>query len=364
MADLAKDTGDEALFEASRALFNNIIRRRMYVTGAIGQTSVGEAFMGDFDLPNQTAYTETCANLSLALFARRMSLLEPDAVYADTVERVLYNSFISGISLDGKSFFYTNMQENDMQVRGRKYDEKVHNIFRPADLRVEVFDCSCCPPNVVRTVSSIQDFQYSKSADTVFMHQYIESDASFDGKKISVKTDYPYSDSVNVSYSGEDTVLALRIPGWCRSYKIVLNGKEIAPECVRGYAYVSVADGDKISLNFDMPVRFVESHPKVWEDAGRIAVTKGPIVYCLEGKDNSVPLREIRLDKNAEYKTVVEKELGVPVLDTTGYVRAWNDDDLYADEAEAFEEVAVRLIPYYAFANRGESDLVIWTLKK
>ena len=363
MADLAKETGDEALFEACEELFKNITRRRMYVTGAIGQTSVGEAFMGDFDLPNQTAYTETCANLSLALFARRMSLIDPKSVYADIAELVLYNSFISGVSLDGKSFFYTNMQENDSVVRGRKFDEK-HTVFRPADTRVEVFDCSCCPPNVVRIVSSIQDFQYSESGDTVFMHQYIGTNAKIGEKEISVKTEYPYDGNVDIKYSGKAGTLALRIPAWCKSYTLTVCGRSADAELRDGYAYVSVNDGDEIKLSFDMPIRFVEAHPRVWDDAGRIAVTRGPLVYCLEAKDNEVPLREIRLDRSAEYKSVTDGELGIPVLDTVGFVRQWNDEELYSDEARELVPVPVRLIPYFAFANRGATDMLIWTLKK
>lgn len=363
MADLAKETGDEALFEACEELFKNITRRRMYVTGAIGQTSVGEAFMGDFDLPNQTAYTETCANLSLALFARRMSLIDPKSVYADIAELVLYNSFISGVSLDGKSFFYTNMQENDSVVRGRKFDEK-HTVFRPADTRVEVFDCSCCPPNVVRIVSSVQDFQYSESGDTVFMHQYIGTNAKIGEKEISVKTEYPYDGNVDIKYSGKAGTLALRIPAWCKSYTLTVCGRSADAELRDGYAYVSVNDGDEIKLSFDMPIRFVEAHPRVWDDAGRIAVTRGPLVYCLEAKDNEVPLREIRLDRSAEYKSVIDGELGIPVLDTVGFVRKWNDEELYSDEARELVPVPVRLIPYFAFANRGATDMLIWTLKK
>ena len=333
----------------------------MYVTGAIGQNPVGEAFSEDFDLPNQTAYAETCANLSLALFARRMSLIEPNSVYADIAEKVLFNSFISGISLDGKSFFYSNMQENDLQVRRRIYGTK-HKIFCPADVRVEVFETSCCPPNVVRTVSSIQDFAYSADSDTVYVHQYIESTARHDEKTINVKTDYPFDGTVNISYEGKEGVLALRIPGWCKNFTVSKNGETIKPDIDLGYAYIKMKSGDSIDLILDMPIRFLEANPKIWVDAGRVALTRGPIVYCMEGVDNPYPLSDIRLDGNSEYKNVFCEEIGYPVLDTMGYIRIWDKKALYDDEASV-KAVPVRLIPYFAFANRGETDLIIWALK-
>ena len=361
VADLALETGDETLLETAKTLFFNIVRRRMYVTGAIGQTCVGEAFMGDYDLPNQSAYAETCANLSLALFARRMSVLDPDSVYADTAERVLYNSFISGMSLDGRAFFYSNMQENDRRVKTRSYNAR-HNFFTPDDTRVEVFGCSCCPPNVVRTIASIADFQYTADDDTVWMHQYFASEARIGDKTITVETAYPYDGGVKISYLGSSGKLALRIPGWCRDYTLTVGGKVVTPEVRRGYAYLSVNGGDEIMMRMEMPVRFVEAHPLVWDDAGRVAVTRGPLVYCLEGCDNDVPLRDVRLSESADWRMVMDEALGIPVLDTDGCVRHWNDNLLYGDCA-ALQICRVRLIPYFAFANRGSTDMIIWVLK-
>ena len=361
VADLAKETGDEELFLVAKRLFDNIVKRRMYVTGAIGQNSVGEAFSLDFDLPNQTSYAETCANLSLALFSRRMSLLEPDSVYDDVAERVLYNSFLSGISLDGKSFFYCNIQENDLLVREKKKKFGA-KIFTPADTRLEVFATSCCPPNIVRTVSSVQDFQYSKDNDTVYCHQYFESSAEIDGKKISIETNYPYDGEIKISYSGKGTKLALRIPGWCKVYTLEINGKKAAPVLTRGYAVLEVAGNTEIKLTLDMSVRFLEAHPKVWENCGKVALMRGPLVYCVESVDNNVPIRDIRLDKNEKYEVTTDTALGVPVIKTTGYVREWSDE-LYAEETTLIP-TPVRLIPYFAFANRGETNMIIWMLKK
>lgn len=362
VADLAKECNDEELFNTAKTVFNNIAKRRMYVTGAIGQNPVGEAFSEDFDLPNQTAYAETCATLSLALFARRMSLIDPKSIYADIAEKAIYNAFISGMSLDGKSFFYSNMQENDLQVRRRIYGIK-NNIFRPADTRVEVFKTSCCPPNVVRAVSAIQDFQYSTDGSTVFCHQYFETRASFDGKTITMATEYPYDGAVKINYEGKASRFALRIPGWCKDYTILKNGTVANGDIIDGYFYLDIASGDELLVSFDMPIRFLEAHPKIWVDCGKIAVSRGPIIFCIEGVDNDYPVCDVRLDKNADFKLGDDPKLGVPVLDTVGYIRDWDNEVLYGDEAK-FKQVPVRLIPYLAFANRGSTDMVIWTMKK
>ena len=365
VADLARETGDETLFRTAKTLFSNIVRRRMYVTGAIGQTSASEAFMGDYDLPNQSAYAETCANLSLAFFARRMSVLEPDSVYADTAERVLYNSFLSGMSLDGRSFFYSTMQENGRHLRRRKPNAR--QSFLPADSRVEVFSCSCCPPNVVRAIASITDFQYTTDGETVWCHQYLSSDAQFDGRTLRMETGYPYDGMIRLSYFGRPGHLALRIPGCCHNYTLTVGGKAVNAEIQSGYARISVSGGEEITLKLDMPVRFVEADPRVWEDAGRVAVTRGPLVYCLEGIDNDPDpenscLRDIRLSESAVYRIVEDETLGVPVLETEGCRRVWNDRELYSDPA-ALQMCHVRLIPYFAIANRGKTDMIIWTLR-
>ncbi len=361
VADVVKETGDEELFASAKAVFENITRRRMYITGAIGQNPAGEMFMGDWELANQTAYAETCANLSLSLFARRMSLIDPDSTYADIAERVLYNSFISGMSLDGKSFFYSNMQENDGRVRKSHFNAR-HTIFCPADTRVEVFQCSCCPPNVVRTVSSIQDYQYSRSADTVYCHQYFGSRADIGCGTLNMTTNYPFDENVKISYTGAPARVAFRIPDWCREYKIQKNGASAEYTLDRGYAYLNVRDGDKIELTFKMTVRFLEANPKIWVDAGKVALMRGPLVYCLEGVDNPYPLSDIRLNRFGEFKEEFDTELSLPVLVGEGFVRVWDDDELYAEE-KAEKCVPVRLIPYFAFANRGATDLIIWTKK-
>ncbi len=363
VADLARETNDKTLFDAADTLFENIVRRRMYVTGGIGQTPVGEAFMEDFDLPNQSAYAETCANLSLALFARRMSVLCPDAKYADTAELVLYNSFLSGISLDGRAFFYANMHENDSHVRRRHYDGR-HRIYSPEDERVEVFGCSCCPPNVVRTIASIADFQYTTDGNTVWCHQYISSHAKIDGRTLQVETGYPYDGAVRLIWCGTAGTLALRIPGWCKSYTLTKNGAAAEARVERGYAYLEAADGDVFMLTMEMQVRYLESDPRVWEDAGRVAVARGPLVYCMEGCDNDfgVALRDLRLPAPERFVTEWDETLGAMALTANGYRRDWSGRALY-DAPASLVECPLRLIPYFSFANRGATDLLLWFLR-
>ncbi|MBQ4290079.1 MAG: glycoside hydrolase family 127 protein [Clostridia bacterium] len=359
-ADVALEDGDDTLKDALKELFQNITDRRMYVTGAIGQNPGSEGFLGDYDLCNQTAYAETCANLSLSFFARRMSLLEPDSRYADVAETVLFNSFLSGMSLDGKSFFYSNPQEEQQLLKQRFESARP---FLPADARVEVFNCSCCPPNVVRAIASVSDYIYSTDGDTVWMHQYFANDADFDCRECSVETGYPYDGSVRISWKGKPADLALRIPGWCRNWSLKSNGASVSPELKRGYATVPVRDGDTLELTLDLPVRFIEANPLVWEDAGRAVVAKGPIVYCLEAKGNLEDgrlLRDLRVRRSGEYAEETDPELGVPVLKTTGLRRTWNGG-LYG-APDGFEEIPLTLIPYYAILNRGPTDLILWTL--
>ncbi len=358
MADAAVRTGDEELRNACEKIFDNIITSKMYVTGAVGSTRDGEAFEENFRLPNRTAYAETCANLSLALFARRMECIEPDAKYADTVERVIYNAFLSGTSLDGKAFFYSNLQEIDLTQR-RELNDSIRDISKfwyPATQRVEVFSCSCCPPNVTRFVASIADFLYNYTDDTIYVNQYMESTSDFGQTKLSQKTGYPYDGKIAVTLTGEAKKLALRIPGWCDIWEMRKNGARVAPAVEKGYAFVDAADGDVITLELRLEVRRVSANPRLLTDRGMKAVMWGPFVMCMEGVDNGGSLYDVRL-VGKDYTPGFDEELKTPVL----YCPAERVtvDNLYSDKVTATPFTA-RLIPYFAFANRGETDMRIW----
>ena len=358
MADLALRENDEGLRNACDKLFRNITGRKMYITGGIGSTSNCEEFEEDFRLPNDTAYCETCAALALALFARRLEKIDADARYADTVERIIYNGFLSGLSLDGKSFFYENAQEIDLErrkiVRGALHENR--NTHFPITQRVEVFGCSCCPPNVTRFISSIGDFVYNYDDETVYVNQYMDSTADIDGLKIVQKTNYPYDGKVALTITGGNRRMALRIPSWCRMWTLRLNGKVVTAEPVKGYVFVDMADGDETLLDMRLDVKVVHADPRVAADRGMRAVTYGPFVMCIEGVDNGGSLTDVKLVGNTG--TVgFDESLGLPCVYFPA-VRG-ETDGLYSDTVRSTRFTA-KMIPYFAFANRGECDMRIW----
>jgi len=357
MADISKHYNDEKLFDACKAIFSNIIDKKMYITGGIGSTSEGEAFTIDYDLPNQTAYAETCAALGLALFSQKMLLCEQNAVYADIAELAIYNGFLSGISLDGKAFFYENPLEINPSLQERNSSTNKPARF-PIMQRKEVFDCSCCPPNVVRFIASIGNTLYSYSDDTLFVNQYMESETKYNNTEIIQKTNYPIDGQIIINYRGDFSTLAVRVPSWCKSFEI---DKDYSLK--DGYAYIKVNSEDSIKLKFDMPVQLIEAHPNVQENAGRLAVKRGPIVYCLEGIDNGDNLRDISINLNADFKIYEESPFSLPVLYTKGYRRETDDRSLYNQASNHKISQKLKCIPYSNFANRGISEMIVWILK-
>lgn len=361
MADIAYKTNDKELFDACERVFNNIITKRMYITGGIGSTSAGEAFTLDYDLPNHIAYAESCAAIGLAFFASRMLKFKADSKYSDIIEKVLYNGFLSSVSLDGKSYFYVNPLEVLTEFNNREVSTTNKSVKTPPSHRFEVFDCSCCPPNITRFISSIGGLAYGDDGETVYVHQFMQSNTTVKrgdkDVKIEVKTKYPDNGKVTVSVSGGDTKVAVRVPAWCDSYK---------GETVNGYAYFDLKDGDSVSLDFAMKVRFIAARPEVDMDCGRYAVMRGPVVYCTEAVDNGMHLRDIRLSKRSRVKLGKNKDIDVPTITLKGYrTEVLPETELYYDSAdEKFKEVEVEMIPYYAFANRGDTDMLIWHLVK
>ncbi len=361
MADLAREYGDESLLQACRALFDSV-GRRMYLTGRLGSTRDCEGFTTDYDLPNLTAYTETCAAIGLMLFSRRMQLIDPDARYADTVERVLYNGFLSSTSLEGDRFFYENPLEIDPRLTSGIY----RSAHYPIRQRVGVFSVSCCPPNIARTVASIGDWLYSLDGDTLFVHQYMTSEITQDedGRRLraSLTTDYPAGGHIRLHAEGVKNT-AVRIPAWCGRWTAAVSGHAAAYTLRKGYAFFDCTEGD-IELDFDMTPYAVEASPHVREDAGRVAVMRGPVVYCLEGTDNGADLRDLHIDLNAPITAEACDAYGMPVLHAAGWRRDADSfgDALYRRVGAPRVPQPLRFIPYYAFANRGETEMVVWIL--
>ncbi len=361
MADVALLTEDAELKAALDAIFENIVCKRMSITGGVGASACGECFTKDYDLPNLITYNESCAALALALFAHRMLMFEADARYADIVERVIYNGFLSSISLDGKAFFYENPLEIIPSLHTRDTHPNPRRSLRlPIMERKAVFDCSCCPPNIVRFIPSIGNLLYTDDGETLYVHQYMQSRSSIkrNGKILTVtqKTRYPYNGRIQITVTGGDTRIAVRVPGWCDSYK---------GERIKGYAYFDLRDGESVTLDFAMKTKLIEAHPEVIFDCGRYAVTRGPFVYCLEGVDNGENLRDIRIDAHARFRVGRHAALGVPMLTVRAYRReATESTPLYYERKNALTPITATLIPYHAFANRGASAMQVWHLIK
>ena len=357
MADAAALTGDEALLTACRYLFDDIVEKKMYLTGGIGSTHHGEAFTVPYDLPNDTAYAETCAAIALAMFAQRMQIVDPDAKYADVVERTLYNGILSGVSLDGISFFYENPLE--ICLADHEKNRSVNGGDRlPITQRLEVFDCSCCPPNVTRLLASLGDYIFTAGEKDLYVQQYIPCRASFDGMDVEIQTVYPADGAVTVAVrGGNGKRLRLRTPSWCKTWTC-----DSPCETERGYAVVPVTDDAfTVTINFDMTPQWVAANPRVKADAGKLALMRGPVVYCAEGVDHPFSLFSAAVDPDAPVE-VKENYGGIPTLQCGGYRSNDADRGLYFAAGSEREQTPVRLrfIPYFTFANRGSSDLLVW----
>ena len=314
MADIAQKYQDESLFEACENLYNNIINKRMYITGGIGSSGVMERFTTDYDLPNDTNYSESCASIGLALFCRRMAQITGDSKYIDTMELALMNTVLAGIAMDGKSFFYVNPLEvwpdNCIPATDKNHVKPV---------RQKWFGCACCPPNIARTLSSLGEYLFMQSDDGLFINMFAggeyKTTALGGFKKLDIQTKFPFDGKISISISDiPDAVvktenseankkLYIRIPSYAHNFTIKINGSDITDyRTENGYAVLSKADiasawrGTDIEINFEMPAHFVYANPKVRADAGKAAIKKGPLVYCAEQVDNGENISSIMVD--------------------------------------------------------------------
>lgn len=367
MADVARLMQDQELYQACENLWNSIVNEKMYITGGIGATHIGEAFSFPYDLPNDTAYAETCASIGLVFFARRMLEIYPNSKYADVMERALYNGILSGMALDGKSFFYVNPLE--------VYPEACHKDerkFHVKPVRQKWFGCACCPPNLARILSSIGSYAYTENENTLFVHLYMGSTITKEvGKeKVDVKVDaaFPWSGDVKISVRAENTnfILALRIPDWCDEYTITDSYKQYIVE-KDGYIYLNKTweEEETIEISFPMDVKVIGSNPRIRENIGKVAVTKGPIVYCLEEADNGKDLHMISVKPHGEI-IVTDMEIcaeKIEALLLEGYREIQSEsNNLYTSYSERNKEsVSLKYIPYYMWANRGENEMQVWT---
>ncbi len=354
MADLAYELQDEGLKQACRALYKDITERKMYITGGIGSCSVGEVFTRPYDLPNEEAYTETCAGIGLMFFCERMLRLENSASFADTIERALYNGVLSGVSLDGKSFFY----ENPLEITRLDHFSNCFGTKRyPITQRVECFGCSCCPPNINRLLPKLSEYIYGFENDTLFINQFAASTLDTDKIQCVMQTSYPNDGKVHIKATGVKH-LAVRFPSWCAGVQTDKPYREVKD------GYMIFENTDEITVEFDMTPFAVRSSVKVVKDAGLLCMQAGPVVYCAESVDNGENLHQYLLSAKPETTVHFDQTFGLNVLDVAAYrLNDTKQGALYA-RADADEpscsEVVLRMIPYNAFANRGESDMLTW----
>ena len=370
MADVALETGDATLSAACDRLWESATGRRMYITGSIGSSAHHESFSTDFDLPNDTAYAETCAAIGLFLFSARMARLHDDARYVDVMERALYNGIISGLALDGESYFYVN----PLEVVPAVCDS--NGAYRQVKYRRQPwYGCACCPPNIARTIASLGHYMYRQSGDTLFVDLYHDGSLAFTvaGTEVTVrqKTRYPWDGTVILELDAAAPVeltVALRMPSWCRSPSVRVNGSPAGgARDDTGYHRVrrTWRGGDRVDLEMPMAVKRISAHPRVAQDYGKVALQRGPLVYCLEEMDNGAHLHTVSLPRAARLEVVDRPGLlgGVTVIRAKG--RTWAGDGegpLYkvAAPPPATREKDLLFIPYYAWANRGPGEMRVW----
>ena len=374
IAHVARLTGDAELMETAKRFWRSIVSRRMYVTGAVGSTHVGESFTYDYDLPNDTMYGETCASVSMSMFARQMLMAEADGEYADVLERELFNGAIAGISLDGRQYYYVNALETTPD--GLPNPDRHHVLSH----RVDWFGCACCPSNIARLIASVDRYVYTErdGGDTVLAHQFIANEASFEsGLHVEQRSNMPWDGRVEFTLAlaakaAGPVRFGVRVPVWSAdSYTLLADGEPVTAAPERGFVYVDVEPGRAVELvmELDMAVKFVRAHSHVRSDAGAVAVMRGPLVYCSEQADNAGDLWSYRLAEGvtgADARVAFDADLlgGVDVVSLPAVRESDDGEDaplyLYEDGPRECEPATLTLVPYYAWANREPGQMRVF----
>ncbi len=338
MADIAAEKNIPEYVEALKRVWEDVVFRNMYITGGIGSSRSNEGFTEDFDLPNKTAYCETCASIGMVFWNNRMNLLTQDAKYVDILERSMYNGVLSGVSLKGDMFFYVNPLESDGDHHRQRW-----------------YGCACCPSNVSRFIPSIGNYIYLAGEDGIFVNLYIGNETNIElGEtkvKLVQKTNYPWDGKIQFEINPSkplDCSIKMRIPGWCKIYKIALNGKKIdTPTQKNGYIILERKwkSSDNITLDFEMPVEVVAADPRVKENEGKRAIQHGPLVYCVEETDNKkTDWKNIQISRESKFSVEYNQVLlnGVNVIKTKSQGK-W-----------------LTFIPYFAWDNREPGKMKVW----
>lgn len=373
MADVAAITGDSSYIKAIDKIWENIVSKKIYITGGVGARHQGEAFGDNYELPNLTAYNETCAAISNVYLNYRLFLLHGDAKYFDVLERTLYNGLISGVSLDGGKFFYPNPLSCDGKYR--------FNADRTIT-RQPWFGCACCPSNISRFIPSLPGYVYAVKDDKVYVNLFLSNRAALKVNKKDVvleqQTSYPWNGDIRltVTKGGGQFGMNIRIPGWVRGsvlpsdlyfyadnqkplYRVSVNGSPVQGELANGYLCVDRKwkKGDVVEIHFDTPVRVVKANDKVEADRGRVAVERGPLVYCAEWPDNAFNVSNVILNRHPEFQVVERPDMLCGINEITTEAQALSYD---AAGKLALKDVKLTLIPYYAWAHRGEGRMDVW----
>lgn len=357
MADLAAELDDAALKRACQVLWDDVMETKMYVTAGLGPSAHNEGFTHDFDLPNQTAYAETCASVALIFWAQRMLHLDLDGKYGDILELAMFNGALSGLSRDGEHYFYANPLESD-----------------GTPTRWDWHTCPCCTMNVSRLVASVGGYFLSTAKDGVAFHLYggISSQVEVAGTKVALKevSNYPWSGAIAIHVNPASPAafdVKLRIPSWCRAPKVSVNGQAVDMGSVEnGYLTIhrTWSKGDSIALDLPMPPERLYAHPGVIMDAGRVALKRGPLVYCVEEADNpGGRVQRLKLPRSAEITATERKDLFDGVVTLTAPATAIDEtrwSGLYRAEPPREETATLTAIPYYLWANRGQGSMMVW----
>lgn len=355
MADLARISNDQKLKNALDKISDDIINKKMYVTGGLGSRHLGERFTEPYDLPNHDAYSETCASIALAFFCDRMFRLTKNPKFCDVLERALYNGILSGVSLDGQSFFYINPLELYLN-KIKENDKHKHTHFEdyfPISQRIKVFLCSCCPPNICRFIEQIPQFIYYRENDTIYVNQCVSSTLNED-VFIKMNSDIPYTGKVNITVNsfGKNITLKVRKPRWCDSKFKNVDGEYIV--------FSGVFNNEIIELDFNIKVKKAYANPLVDADVGKTAITYGPLIFCAESVDNDSPLSSIIIDKVENAKIDLDRQGDFPVKIKLPVKAIVINEKLYSFEKPTLKDATLSLIPYFAWANRGETDMRVW----
>ena len=358
MADLAAETGDQSLVEACERLWDHLCTRNMYLTGGIGPSRFNEGFTRDYDLPNESAYAETCAAIGLVFWNQRMLQLSAESRYGDVLERALYNGVLSGVSLSGDRFFY----ENPLASSGSHH-------------RQAWFDCACCPPNIARLLASLGGYIYSSNDSEVMVNLYVQGQGrlAFQDGEITIRqeTNYPWDGKVAITLDVDRPLtfkLLLRWPGWCSQAELRLNGEELTTDDRVENGFVGLErhwqPGDQVQFEMAMPVERIYAHPDISEDVGKVALQRGPLVYCIEQVDEVLPVKRLVLPTDSPLKAEFDPNLLGGVVKISGPAlvhesRDW-ESDLYRTQRPAAKPCQLVAIPYYAWDNRKPGAMRVW----